>query len=471
MIEAFGPRGVQRGEQRLVVLGRPGPGVELARAQRLGERLLERPADRHRLAHRLHVGGQARLGAGELLEREPRPLDDAVVDRRFKAGRRGFGDVVRDFLQCVADGEARRDLRDREARSLARERARARHPRVHLDHHDLVGRPVDRELHVRTAGLDANRADRRDRLIAQALVLLVGERLLGSDAHTVAGVDAHRIEVLDRTDDHHVVGAVAHHLELELAPPEHRLLEQDLRDRRCAQATTNYVVEVIFVADHAPSLAPERERRPDDQRKADLRHGRAGVLDRVGDRAARHSQPGLLHRLAEQLAVLGPLDRVVVGADQLDAVALERAVLGQGLGQVERGLPAERGQQSVGALALDHLPHRPGQQRLDVGGGGHLGIGHDRGRVGVDQHDLVALVHQHAARLRARVVELGRLADHDWARADQEDLLEVVPTHGGGGWAGGNPRSPRRTGRTGTGRRSAPDRPRGGTARWRPGHL
>ena len=82
---------------------------------------------------------------------------------------------------------------------------------------------------------------------------------------------------------------------------------------------------------------------------------------------ARHAQPGGGHRLAEALAVLGAVDRLVVGADQLDAEALERAVLVQRLGEVQRGLAAERRQQRVGALALDHLRDRARQQRLDVG--------------------------------------------------------------------------------------------------------
>src|SRR3712207_8002169 len=42
-----------------------------------------------------------------------------------------------------------------------------------------------------------------------------------------------------------------------------------------------------------------------------------------------------------------------------------------------------------------------------------LGVGHDRRRVRVDEHDLVALLEQHLARLHARVVELRGLADHD----------------------------------------------------------
>ena len=44
-------------------------------------------------------------------------------------------------------------------------------------------------------------------------------------------MDAHRVDVFDRTDDYAVVVAVAHHLKLKLAPAEHRLIEQDLTDR------------------------------------------------------------------------------------------------------------------------------------------------------------------------------------------------------------------------------------------------
>ena len=53
------------------------------------------------------------------------------------------------------------------------------------------------------------------------------ERLRGGDGDAVAGVDAHRVEVLDRADDHGVVGAVAHHLHLELFPADDALLDED----------------------------------------------------------------------------------------------------------------------------------------------------------------------------------------------------------------------------------------------------
>ena len=251
---------------------------------------------------------------GELLEREPRPLDDDVVDRRLERRRREPRDVVGDLLQRVADRQPRGDLRDREARRLRRQRRGPRHARVHLDDEDLLGRRVDRELHVGAAGLDADRADAGDRLVAQLLVEAVGQRLLRRDRDAVARVDAHRVDVLDRADDHDVVVVVAHHLELELAPADHRLVDQDLRDRRGGQpARRDRLGTPPACARDAAAAPAERERRADDHRQR--RPRRAPPAPRRAWCAialAGIFSPARVHRLAEQVAVLGALDRVVV---------------------------------------------------------------------------------------------------------------------------------------------------------------
>jgi hypothetical protein len=88
---------------------------------------------------------------------------------------------------------------------------------------------IDRELHVRAAGVDADLAQHRDRRVAHDLVFLVGQRLRRRDRDRVAGVHAHRVEVLDRADDDAVVLLVAHDLHLELFPAEQRLLDQAAR--------------------------------------------------------------------------------------------------------------------------------------------------------------------------------------------------------------------------------------------------
>src|SRR6266704_3575201 len=64
-------------------------------------------------------------------------------------------------------------------------------------------------------------------------------------------------------------------------------------------------------------------------------------------------------------------------------------------------------------------------ERPDVRHVGHLRVGHDRGRIGIDQDDLVAFLAQCLARLGARIVELAGLADDDRACADDEDAFDV----------------------------------------------
>jgi hypothetical protein len=137
------------------------------------------------------------------------------------------------------------------------------------------------------------------------------------------------------------------------------------------------------------------------------------------------SRPIFAHRRSELLAVLGLVDRLLRGADHLDAVLLQHAVPREVERAVERGLPAHGRQQRVGALGGDDLLHHLPGDRLDVGGIGHLRVGHDRGRVGVHQDDPVALLAQRLARLRAGVVELAGLPDDDRAGADDQDALDV----------------------------------------------
>ena len=111
--------------------------------------------------------------------------------------------------------------------------------------------------------------------------------------------------------------------------------------------------------------------------------------------------------------------------------SLQDALVVQGHGRVQRGLAAQGGEHGVRALDGDDLLQRLGGDRLDVGGVGELGVGHDRRRVGVDQADPDALGLQHPARLGARVVELAALPDDDRAGPDHQHRLQVLtPRHG-----------------------------------------
>ena len=144
-------------------------------------------------------------------------------------------------------------------------------------------------------------------------------------------------------------------------------------------------------------------------------------------------------------------------------VAVEDARLGHRGRQVERGLAAQPGEQALGLLLGDDRLDRLDRQRLEVDDVGDRGVGHDRRRVRVDEDRPDALGAERAAGLRPGVVELGRLADDDRARAQDQDRGRLG--------AGSRQRTaplgrrslPPRTGRRPPARRAVRARPRGGT--------
>ncbi len=398
---------------------------DVHRAQRLLHRFGEAAADRHGFADRFHRGRQQRLGSREFLERKPRHLGDDIIDRRLERGRGDAGDLVVELVERVADREFGGDFGDRKPGGLRRQGRRARHPGVHLDDDEPAILGVDRELHIRSTGVDADLAQHRDRGVAHQLIFLVGQRQGRRHRHRIAGMHPHRVDILDRADDDAVVVFVAHDFELVLLPAEHRFLDQHLTHRRGAQAAADDFLEFFRVVGDAAAGAAQREGRPDDRRKPDRCQRLDRGIERADEPALWRDEADFVHRLAEQIAVFGLGDGRFAGADQLDPVAREDARAGQRHRRVERGLAAHRRQQCVGALAGDDLLDDVRRDRLDIGGVGQLRVGHDRRRVRIDQHDPVAFGFEGLARLRARIIEFARLSDHDRPGADDQDALDI----------------------------------------------
>ena len=400
-------------------------GAQLERAERLHERFLERPANRHHLAHRLHLRRQRAIGAWELLECPPRHLDDDVVDCRFEGSRRQPGDVVGNLVEVISERELGGNLRDREAGGLRRERRRTRHARIHLDDDDPAVRRIDRELDVRAAGLHADAADDPPREIAHALVLTIREGQSRRHRDAVAGVHAHRIDVFDRADDHEVVGPVAHDLELELLPADHRLFEQHFVDGAEIDTSSRKLAELLDVVGDAAADAAERERRANDRGKPDVFDGGEGFVDAAYVAALGHVRADRPHRLPKQQPILGNLDCLDRRADQLDAVFLQNARLAESDREIQRRLTADGRQDGLRFFLRDDRLEHLGRQGLDVGAVGELRVGHDRRRIAVDEDDFQSLGTQRFAGLSTRVVELAGLTDDDRTRTDDEDALDV----------------------------------------------
>ena len=149
----------------------------------------------------------------------------------------------------------------------------------------------------------------------------------GATVIEIAGMDAHRIDVLDRADDDAIVLLVAHHLHLELFPAEHALLDQDLVGRRSVDAALDDLDQFASCVGDAPARAAHGEARADDRGQADVGHRGQRLRQRLHLMRARRLEADARHRLAEPLAVLGLVDRIGGGADHLDVITLEHAHL------------------------------------------------------------------------------------------------------------------------------------------------
>ena len=260
----------------------------------------------------------------------------------------------------------------------------------------------------------------------QPLLQFLGHGEHGRGAERVAGVHAHGVHVLDEADGDQLVVRVAHHLEFQLLPADDALLDEDLADAAGGDAAGGDDAQLLQVVDHAAAGAAHGVGRADDHRIAEFGGDALGVLHRVHGGAARHLDAEPVHLLLELDPVFAALDGVQVDADHLHPVLLEDALPGQVGAEVEGRLAAQVGQQGVGPLAGDDLLQRVHVERLDVGDVGHLRVGHDRGRIGVDEHDAVTEFAQGLAGLGAGVVEFAGLTDDDRTGADDQDRADVV---------------------------------------------
>ena len=98
------------------------------------------------------------------------------------------------------------------------------------------------------------------------------------------------------------------------------------------------------------------------------------------------------HNVFEFLAVFAAFNGINVGTDKFDVVFVQRATAVQCDGRVQRGLPTESGQHRIDGMPCSDFSFEDFFNVLRLNGF-HIGVvselrvGHDGGRVGVDQGD------------------------------------------------------------------------------------
>ena len=286
---------------------------------------------------------------------------------------------------------------------------------------------VDGELDVGAAGVHPDFPHNVDGGVTHDLVFLVGQGLGRGHRYAVAGMHPHRVEILDGTDNDHVVGVIPHDLQFELLPPQDGFFDHDLVDETGIQSFFGDLLQVFGIVGHTAAGAAQGIGRPDDNRETDFTGNIPGLLKIGGDAAPGNLESDGGHCLPEPVTVFGLFNSIKRGPDHLHPELFQYPHLSRLDGRIQTGLSAQGGQEGVRAFQLDNPGHHFRRHRLNIGPVGHFRVGHDGGRVAVDQNHLIAFFFQGLAGLGAGVVKLAGLTDNDRARTDDHNFMQICP--------------------------------------------
>lgn len=198
-----------------------------------------------------------------------------------------------------------------------------------------------------------------------------------------------------------IVFLVPHHLEFVLFPSDDRFLNKDLTDHAAFESPLSENLEFFNVISHRAPGPAQGEAGPDNNGEAYLTGDAVRLFHVPGKPRPWQVETNVLHGSLELFTILCLLDSFIVGADQLDMVSLEYAPFRQNSGQVETCLTAKGGQQGIRAFGLDDLLEHFRDQGFNIRSVCHIRIGHDSGRVAVDQYNPIAFLTECLARLTA----------------------------------------------------------------------
>ena len=292
------------------------------------DRLLERSADRHDFARRLHARTERSARVKEFIEGPFGKLDYNVVDGRLETGVRFARDVVLDFIERVTECDLGRNLGNGITRCLTCKRRRARNAGVDFDDRIFETVGMQRELAV-TAALDAEFGDDIERSRAQHLIFFIRKRDGGRDDDGIARVDPDGVEVFHRADGEHVACAVAQYFEFDFLPSADILFDKHLRDGREHQAVVGNKAQFLFVMRHAAARAAQRVGRAHDDGISELFRNLDALFHRVGDIGRHDGLMDLFHRFFEEFAVFRAVDRAQRSADKPHAPLFQKSRFGK----------------------------------------------------------------------------------------------------------------------------------------------
>ena len=283
---------------------------------------------------------------------------------------------------------------------------------------------MEGELNV-AAAFDLQLTDDLDGTVVEHLEIMIVKRQDRRDDDRVTGMHTDRVDVFHAADRNRLVIGVTHDFKFDFLIALHALFDQDLMNRGKLEGIDADLFQFLFVIGKASAGAAQCEGRSQNDRITDMLRGFLGFFQAVGDFGRNDRFTDLLAHFLEHLTVFSPFDTLSRCTQQFNAALFQNTFLIQLHRQIQTGLSADAGNDRVRSFITQDLGNVFQGQRFHVNLVRHLGIRHDRGRIGIAQNDLITLFFQGQAGLCAGIVEFGGLTDNDRAGADDQYFFNV----------------------------------------------
>ena len=257
------------------------------------------------------------------------------------------------------------------------------------------------------------------------MIFLVGEGLAGSDDYGVAGVDSHRVEVFHITNSNGGIVCIPHYLVFDFLIAFDAFFHKYLMNGRKGKGVFHHCAKLGLIPRKAAARSAQGKCGAENDGIADGVCSLNRFFNAVCDLRGNDRLADPLTKLLEKLSVLGAFDAFGVCAEQFDFTLLKHALFGKLHCKVKSGLAADSGNDCVGALVAAYPCHIFEGQRFHINLVGDGGVGHNGGRVGVCENDLVALFFKGEAGLSSGIVKLGCLSDDNGAGAYDKYLFNI----------------------------------------------
>ena len=295
--------------QSCEIIGHQAVHMLFQRADRFHQSALKVAADTHYLAGSFHLSGERSLGCDKLVKRQTGDLHHAVVQHGFETCVGLARNRVGDLVQCVSQGDLRRNLGDGISGSLTCQRGRTAYTGIYFDDTVLKAVGMKGVLNVTSAG-DPQLCDDIQSGRTEHLVFLVSKSLGRRYHDGVSCVYAYRVNILHIADSDTVARAVAHYFIFNLFPSGNAAFHQNFSHTGKSEAVLQDFSQLVLVVGDSTAAASQSISRTEYHRIADGICESKTVLHGSHYFGSRNRLADLLHGIFEFLTVLGFADRL-----------------------------------------------------------------------------------------------------------------------------------------------------------------